>query len=163
MKITPFGFDDMSGKMNDASNRLNGRIEDVLNSAANVYMDAVRARAPKSATSLRGESYRSSIKILDSGPGYRIIGSDKNVFALSTGRTYNLGLILEMGSAAHDISPVLADVLFWTGGKFGAGPHFAVLVHHPGTRPQPHFRPAMHDLREKFPNIWFNITQVLWK
>src|SRR5438132_1684774 len=111
--LTPFGWDELSSKFKHASDGLVDRTEDVLDSIANVFVDAAKSFAPRSAQSTRGENYASSIKVVGAGPGFRVVGSDKFVEALATGRVYNLGLILERGSASHEIRPILADVLFW--------------------------------------------------
>lgn len=56
-----------------------------------------------------------------------------------------LGLFMEVGTRPHVIRPKKpGGWLRWvSGGKV----HFARVVHHPGTSPQPHLRPALEDLR----------------
>ncbi|GAA3172480.1 hypothetical protein [Nonomuraea roseoviolacea] len=57
-----------------------------------------------------------------------------------------LGLFLEVGTRPHVIRPRNPNGwLRWVGsdGKV----HFAKKVNHPGTRAQPHLRPALEDLR----------------
>ena len=57
---------------------------------------------------------------------------------------------IEFGSKPHIIRPVKAKVLAWGGTRrlsgtlaSGSSPtHFAMLVHHPGTRPYPYLLPA---------------------
>jgi hypothetical protein len=57
---------------------------------------------------------------------------------------------VEFGSKPHIIRPVKAKVLAWGGarrlsGKLRKGAkatHFAMVVHHPGTKPQPFLLPA---------------------
>ncbi|MEU9888009.1 hypothetical protein [Sphaerisporangium sp. NPDC051011] len=56
------------------------------------------------------------------------------------------GLFVEVGTRPHTIRPRNPNgVLRWTGpdGKV----RYAKVVHHPGTRAQPHLRPALDDLR----------------
>lgn len=159
MSITPFGWDRQRDRIGRVIAGLDDKVELALDSAANVFVDAAKSMAPHSAETTRGDNYRSSIKVLASGPGYRIVGSDKNVMAKKNGIVYNIGMILEYGSIAHDIEPILASVLFWIAGGVVV---WAMIVHHPGTRPQPHFHPAMQEMREKFPNIFLKITMVLW-
>lgn len=155
-----FGWDEASRKLNNVATGLPDKIEIVLDSAAEVFKDAAKAGAPRSIDSVRGHNYAASIQILLREKGRRIVGSTMNVIALSTGKMYNLGEILEMGSRAHVIRAVIASTLFWM--KNGVA-HFALEVQHPGTRPHPHFQPAVAVVREKFPNIFFNITKVLWE
>jgi hypothetical protein len=57
-----------------------------------------------------------------------------------------IGLFAEVGTQPHTIRPKNPNGwLRWTGpdGKV----HFAKVVHHPGTRAQPHLRPALDDIR----------------
>ncbi|WP_144070238.1 hypothetical protein [Nonomuraea indica] len=57
-----------------------------------------------------------------------------------------VGLFMEVGTRAHVIRPRNPNGwLRWVGsdGKV----HFAKKVNHPGTRPYPHLRPALEDLR----------------
>lgn len=62
----------------------------------------------------------------------------------------NYAVYVEMGTKPHDIRPVHARVLAWGGARrltgslrSGARPdHFAMYVHHPGTRPRPFLKPS---------------------
>lgn len=47
---------------------------------------------------------------------------------------------VELGTLPHIIRPVNARALRWMN---ETGIHFARIVHHPGTRPQPFLRPAL--------------------
>lgn len=160
MPVEPFGWNEAAEKIRKFGRGQDEDVEKVLDSAANVYIDAVKEIAPRSGQS-RGEgTYRNSIKVLAGGKGFRIVGSDKIVTSLSNGKWYNLGSILENGSSKHIIE---GNPLMWTGGKYGTGFHFAMRVQHPGTRPQPHFKPAIEKLKPKFPNIYLQITERGWK
>jgi hypothetical protein len=56
------------------------------------------------------------------------------------------GLFVEVGTRPHVIRPKNPNgMLKWTGPDGAV--HFAKQVHHPGTRAQPHLRPALDDLR----------------
>lgn len=55
------------------------------------------------------------------------------------------GLFMEVSTRPHIIRPRNPNgwLRWFAGGKV----HFAKVVHHPGTRAQPHLRPALEDLR----------------
>jgi hypothetical protein len=50
-------------------------------------------------------------------------------------------LYLEFGTKPHEIRPVNAKALHWKSGKKDV---FAMVVHHPGTQPQPFIRPLIN-------------------
>lgn len=57
-----------------------------------------------------------------------------------------VGLFMEVGTRAHVIRPRNPNGwLRWVGSDGRV--HFAKKVNHPGTRPYPHLRPALEDLR----------------
>lgn len=56
-----------------------------------------------------------------------------------------LGLFMEVGTRPHVIRPLRPGG--WLRWVSGGRVHFAQIVHHPGTSPQPHLRPALEDLR----------------
>jgi hypothetical protein len=157
MAITPFGWEEVAGKVQRFSHRIPDDVEKVLDSAANVYAREVAKNAPRSGQTRGKTAYFRTIKILTGGRGYRIVGSDKVVSSLSNGKFYNLAFILEFGSSKHIIE---GNPLFWSDKK---GAHFAMRVNHPGTEPQPHFAPSVVVLKQKFPNIYLEITKGSWK
>lgn len=158
--LQPYGFAEAAEKARNFAKNQTEAIEKVLTAAAEVYIDAVKAIAPRSGESRGPTTYRNSIKIIDAGQGFRKIGSDYFVISRSTGRQYNLGAILEYGSHAHVIEPILAESLMWLAGGI---PVFAVRVEHPGTAPQPHFMPAIPIVKERFPNLYKQLVlEALW-
>ncbi len=158
IQAKPFGWDEAEKHLKKMSVMLPQNVEKVLDSASlKLIMDA-RSKAPKDTG-----AYAKSIRVLSKGKGWRFVGSDIKLTALGTGKSYNLGWILEFGSKAHIIRPVVSSVLFWTGGKYGAGGHFGLEVHHPGTSPYPHFEPAKLQLQKAFPNMFKIEALKIWK
>ena len=68
------------------------------------------------------------------------IVTEATVTAKINGNEYNLGKLLEEGTAPHLIRPVEANVLHFT---IDGEDIFTTLVHHPGFEPIPHFGPAL--------------------
>lgn len=153
--LRPFGWKEAVDHANNFTKGLENGVETGLDAAAEVYVQEVKQIAPQSHLSRGAESYRNSIKVVHAEKGLRQVASDSFVTSRSTGKTYNLGAILENGSRAHVIEPILASVLFFKG-------IFTMHVDHPGTPPQPHFAPAIPALRQKFPNIFNKIMVELW-
>lgn len=74
--------------------------------------------------------------------GNSIVGSvsnDVKVVSKGNGKEYLLANILEHGTKPHLIEPVESNLLHF---KIGDKDVFTKLVHHPGTKPQPHWQPA---------------------
>ena len=69
--------------------------------------------------------------------------TDATVTAKATGKTYNLGRLLEEGTSPHEIRAVEKEGLFW--GKYdeNGNPIIVKKVLHPGMVAQPHFIPAL--------------------
>ena len=61
--------------------------------------------------------------------------------AKSSGKSYNLGFLLENGTKPHIIEPIDANVLHF---QINGEDIFARIVHHPGFRAMPHFTPALN-------------------
>ena len=154
--LQPFGFKEAIKKAQNFTRNMENGIETALDAVAAVGVLEISALAPRSGLSRGPVAYHNSIKVIEAESHVRIIASDAFVTSRSTGITYNLGDILEHGSHAHVIEPVLASVLFFDG-------IFSMHVDHPGTPPQPHFAPAIPLIREKFPNIFNTILVELWK
>lgn len=54
----------------------------------------------------------------------------------------NYSVYIEMGTAAHIITPSNKKALYWPGAR-----HPVAKVNHPGTRPYPYLRPALFQRR----------------
>lgn len=152
MTKTSFGWDDARIQTRNYALKQRDAIEIALDSASNVYIDAIKRIAPKDTG-----KYKNSIKVVLKGKLFRVIGSDIVVTAISSGISYNLGWLLEFGTKAHDIEIQIASVLY------GNGTFFGKKVHHPGTSPRPHFEPAKADLQKAFPNLYRVETLKLWR
>lgn len=74
------------------------------------------------------------------------IYTDATVSTLG-GKTYNLGYLLENGTSPHLIEPVNAKMLHFV---IGGQDIFAKRVNHPGTKAQPHFKPALDKNRRTY-------------
>lgn len=61
--------------------------------------------------------------------------------AKSSGKSYNLGFLLENGTSPHIILPVDANVLHF---QINGEDIFARIVHHPGFSARKHFTPALN-------------------
>ncbi len=61
--------------------------------------------------------------------------------AKSSGKSYNLGFLLENGTKPHIIEPIDAKVLHF---EINGEDIFAKIVHHPGFKSRPHFTPALN-------------------
>jgi hypothetical protein len=158
--LEPFGFREAAEKARNFAKNQTESVEKVLTAAAEVYIDAVKIHAPSSGQTRGAAAYKNSIKIIDAGLGFRKVGSDYFVISRSTGRQYTLGAILEYGSHAHVIEPILAESLMWISNGV---PHFSMHVEHPGTAPQPHFMPAIPTVKEHFPNLYKHlVVEALW-
>jgi len=141
-------------KIKTMSSKLEHNMEKILDSASASLIIDIKAKAPKDTG-----NYKRSIRVLEKRKLSRLIGSDVLVKSISTNKTYPLGFLLEYGTLKHDIRPVKAKLLAWTGGKYGAGLHFGKLIHHPGFLPIPHYGPAITSIKQLMPN-WI-ITDIL--
>ena len=158
--LRPFGWDTAIKHAKNFTKGLPNGVETALDASANVMVDEVKKLAPSSGMA-RGDTYKNSIDVVHAEKGLRRIASNKFVTSISTGKTWNLGMILEFGvSHSWVIRPVLAKVLFWSSPK-GVG--FAQEVTHPPMPPQPHFAPAIPEVRKKFPNLFNTMMVKLWR
>ena len=103
-----------------------------------ITADCVRdakANAPKVTTTYQGSIQMRPAVV----KGYIVVGlwGSFNV-------AYALGL--ELGTPPHIIRPRNKKALYWPGAE-----HPVKLVHHPGTRAQPHLRPAADRLYPQLP------------
>ena len=62
------------------------------------------------------------------------------------------------GTVPHVIEPVRANALHWIDKKTGKDV-FAMRVHHPGTQPQPHLRPAIKTFMAKWQDYIFKLLK----
>lgn len=77
--------------------------------------------------------------------------------SVTVAATANYAAYVELGTRPHEITPVAARVLAWGGTRrlsgalrSGAKPtHFAMRVHHPGTKPHPYLLPAAKMVAQK--------------
>jgi hypothetical protein len=69
----------------------------------------------------------------------------------SVGPTAPYSLLVSLGTAPHDIYPVNARALHWTG---PGGEVFARHVKHPGTQPNLFMEKARLDYQEELDNLW---------
>lgn len=87
--------------------------------------------------------YRNSIELGETRYDGATITTDvytkATVYTLS-GKTYNLGKLLEEGTSPHLIEPVNSEYLHF---KIMGEDIFTKRVNHPGTIAQPHFIPAL--------------------
>lgn len=152
------GEKEITEKLKKMSNRLESNMEKILDSASVVLINHIKSKAPKDTG-----NYKKSIRVLEKKKLSRLIGSDILVKSISTNKTYPLGFLLEYGTLKHDIKPVKAKLLAWTGGKYGSGLHFGKLIHHPGFLPIPHYGPAITEIKKLMPH-WI-VTDILktWK
>ena len=121
----------------------NGLIGAQREAAENIKNDA-KLLAP-------GEGlYKESIKVSDTRVTENSIETDiyTDVMVSSLdGVKYNLGYLLENGTEPHTIVPKNSSVLvFEKDGKT----IFTTKVNHPGTKPQPHFIPALEKNKFKY-------------
>lgn len=107
--------------------------EDVVNNApmnTGEYVSSIKV----SPTEKKGNTIRTEIY------------TDATVSTLG-GKTYNLGYLLENGTSPHLIEPVNAKMLHFV---IGGQDIFAKRVNHPGTKAQPHFKPALDKNRRAY-------------
>jgi hypothetical protein len=77
--------------------------------------------------------------------------------SVTVAATANYAAYVELGTRPHEITPSVARVLAWGGPRrltgslrSGAAPmHFAMRVHHPGSRPYPYLLPAAKTVAAK--------------
>ena len=120
------------------------RLVEVQREAANNIMNDAKLLAPGNGP------YRDSIKVSETQVTENSIETDitTNVTVSSLdGVKYNLGYLLENGTDPHEIVPKNSDVLVFE--KDGRT-IFTKHVNHPGTKPQPHFIPALEKNKFKY-------------
>jgi len=153
MVVAPFGWDEAQQQCAGIIANMPKARDETLDLAANLFVQEVKLRAPKNTG-----KYASSISVVASGDGWRMVSSPIQVMSLKSGKTWWLWRLLEHGTNPHDIEPIIASTLFFIGKK---GPTFTKLVHHPGhPEPIPHFEPASDEVRRHFPNIWIESAKL---
>ena len=80
-----------------------------------------------------------------------VIGSDLTVTSLS-GKKYNLGQLLEIGTRPHDIEAINAGGLFWGEYDDEGNPVIVKKVHHPGTPAYNFYRNALNQNKTNYRN-----------
>lgn len=124
--------------------KITDRLVEVQKEAANNIMNDAKQLAPGNGP------YRDSIKVSDTKITENSIETniytDMTVSSLDSVK-YNLGYLLENGTEPHTIVPKNSKVLvFDINGKTV----FTTKVNHPGTKPQPHFIPALEKNKFKY-------------
>lgn len=121
----------------------NGLIEVQREAAENIMNDA-KLLAP-------GEGlYRDSIKVSDTKVTENSIETEiytDMMVGSEDGKKYNLGYLLENGTDPHTIVPKNAKALMF---QVNGETVFTKKVNHPGTKPQPHFIPALQKNKLKY-------------
>lgn len=108
-----------------------------------VLRDAIIAEAP-GVSRFRDEQELSGVALKDSIFYERsITGEGAHILIKSTARHARF---VVHGTQPHDIRPVNASVLRWEGVD---GVHFAMVVHHPGTQPNPFPKRGAANVREE--------------
>ena len=125
-----------------------------LNSISNSIAKDIATAQRETAESIRGDTqslapkgtgkYADSIKVsktkITSNNIETLIYTDSQVIS-SKGKSYNLGFLLENGTAPHMIYPVNAKALHFV---IGGEDIFTKYVKHPGFKAMPHFIPALN-------------------
>lgn len=140
-------IDRLSVDILNFGNRAVDNIVKAQRDTAETIWEDVIANAP-----YKTGEYISSIKVGDTTQsGYTInttVYTDATVIAKASGKSYNLGQLLEEGTMPHEIYPVESSVLRWI--DVNGEVRFAKHVHHPGTVSQPHFLPALNKNRSVY-------------
>lgn len=126
---------DLTDYIGDIDDEVTNIINDVLQST---YNELVQKCAEKNWGEYANQMKIERVKKV----GNSIVGSvsnDVKVISKGNGKEYLLADILEHGTRPHLIEPVEKDALHFTIGKEEI---FTKLVHHPGTKPQPHWQDA---------------------
>ena len=147
---------DLVKKLERMANDVDKKAMEAQEKTAQQIWEDVIENAP-----LKTGEYISSIEIegpIKEGNSIKtFIGSGLQVGpAKSTGKTYNLGYLLEHGTRPHDIYPIDSNYLVFT---IDGKTIFTKHVWHPGTIAQPHYAIAL----EKNKKLFKDNIKLAWR
>ena len=105
-------------------------VPDVVNALGDIMLALIKQRAPN-ATGAYITGWRKEVK----NNSVRIFNRDRTLY-----------VFLEFGTNPHRIEPNIAQALYFDG-------NFYASVEHSGSRPFPHFRPAITRIKQLIPEI----------
>lgn len=146
VRFEAFGFDKAEEQLRTAIDNMEKISQDAIHRFAELIVKEVRAAIIANHL-LKTQGYLNSVKILEEGKGFAVVGTTKPYAP-----------ILEIfGARPHRIEAKKAKALHWVDEVTGEDV-FAKFVDHPGIKPQPHWRPVIERLRNKFPEMYVAIA-----
>lgn len=131
------GLDQLQGKFEEASSTLERELKYAMVESVNAIKNTAQDLAPYDTGTLR----RSIFTDVSDDGFHGEVAQDSDIASY--------GVMMEYGTAPHDIYPVTAKALFWDGALYPVK-----VVHHPGTAAQPFMEPALEQNADRIQDFF---------